>query len=156
MTQAIAIIVAEYLFLLPVLVGSIYFLLQPLDVKKNMVIFSVIVLPVTVFLLLILNQIYDNPRPDVVLGFSPFLKDHFFSNGFPSSHATLTALIAIVLYVFNRKIGLFLLIISIFISLARVYLGLHHLVDIIGGTLLAIIVTVMVQNILRKHTSLEI
>ena len=148
-----AILLAEYLFVLPILVGGLYFLLQPSEVKKNMIVLSATSLPLTLLLMFILNQVYDNPRPDVVLDFSPFLESHFFSNGFPSTHATLTTLIAAVMYVFNRKIGLFLLFISIFISLARVHLGLHHLIDIIGGTILAIAVTALAQTIIQRYIS---
>jgi undecaprenyl-diphosphatase len=84
--------------------------------------------------------------------FTPLVK-HVSDNGFPSDHATFTALIASVVYVFNRKLGLFLFVISILVSISRVYLGLHHLLDIFVGIILAIVTTIISQLLINKYIS---
>ena len=150
MLNLLAIILAEYFFLIPLLVGGIYFLWQPKEIQKRMIILSIISLSLTILSVVILNYFYYNPRPPIVLNFEPLFK-HFANNGFPSTHATLAALIASVMHVFNRKIGLFLFFISILISLSRVYLGLHHFVDIIAGIFLAIIMTIIGKTIMNKY-----
>lgn len=150
MVHTIAIICSEYLFVLPVLVGIVYFILESWETRKRMIVLSVVALPLTIVAMFILNSLYDNPRPDVVRDFEPLFQHWFAGNGFPSSHATMTALIACVMYVFNRRIGLFLFFISILVSLARVYFGLHHFIDIVGGIFLAIIITIISQTILKK------
>ncbi len=151
MIHAIAIICGEYLFVLPILVGGIYFLHQPRETKKKMIMLSVVALPLTVLGMIIVNHIYQDPRPSAILDFKPFFSHFLGNNGFPSTHATLTALIASVMFVFNRKIGLFLFVISVLVASARVYLGLHHFVDIFGGIMLAIIVTAISEAILNKY-----
>ena len=56
--------------------------------------------------MIILNFLYHDPRPEVTVKFVPFFANHLAANGFPSSHATLMALIACILYVYNKRIGL--------------------------------------------------
>ncbi|KKR32008.1 MAG: PAP2 superfamily protein [Parcubacteria group bacterium GW2011_GWF2_39_8b] len=150
MLDFLAIISAEYLFLVPLFVGGLYFFLQSRPEQKKMIILSAIALSISILSMFILQFIYYNSRPSLVIDFKP-LVSHIFKNGFPSTHATMTALIASVIYVFNRKIGLFLFFISILISLSRVYLGLHHFVDIIAGILLAIIMTIIGKTIMNKY-----
>src|SRR3989338_4151514 len=150
MINAIAITMSEYFFFIPLVVGGVYFLLQNREVKKNMLILSVVALQLTVLLMFVLNSVYQNPRPDIVLHFSPFFANHFASNGFPSSHTTLMTLIAGVLYVSNKKIGIFLFIVTLLSAFSRVYLGLHHTVDIIAGIFLAIVVTAISQYIINR------
>jgi undecaprenyl-diphosphatase len=150
MTDVIAIISAEYLFLVSLLVGGTYFLLQFDSEQKKMIILSTIALFISILSIFVLQFIYYNSRPSVVIDFKP-LVNHIFNNGFPSIHATLTALIASVMYVFNKKIGLFLLFVSLLVSLSRVYLGLHHFIDIIAGILLAIAIVSLTQFFLKHY-----
>ena len=113
-----------------------------------MIMLSAISLPLAVAGKLLLSYMYYNPRPFVALDFVP-LVSHAADNGFPSEHAIFTAMIASILFIFNKKIGVGLFIISIFISIARVYLGLHHSVDVIVGSLLPIAVASLSWIIMR-------
>jgi len=149
MLDIVAIISAKYLFSISVLVGGAYFLLQSRPTQKRMIVLSVVSLAFVLFGIFILHQLYFNPRPFVVGSFTP-LVNHVANNGFPSEHATFTALIASVMYVFNRRIGLLLFLISIIVSLGRVYAGVHHFIDIIAGILLAILMTALSQVIINK------
>ena len=80
------------------------------------------------------NLIWFRPRPDFgLIG----LKEVFFhrpSYSFPSDHATALFAITIGLYVFNwRKAANYFLAYSIVILFARVIIGVHFPLDIIGG-----------------------
>ncbi len=149
MVNLIAIICAKYLFVLPVIILLIYFFLQPRFTQKRLALLSAVSLALTGIGIFILHHLYYNPRPFVVGNFKPLI-DHVADNGFPSEHATFTALIASVIFVFNRKLGLFLFFISIIVSIARVYTGLHHIVDIIAGVALAIIATAISEALIQK------
>src|SRR3989344_1758946 len=101
MLDFLAIISAEYLFLVPLFVGGLYFFLQSRPEQKKMIILSAIALSISILSMFILQFIYYNSRPSLVIDFKP-LVSHIFKNGFPSTHATMTALIASVIYVFYK------------------------------------------------------
>ena len=152
MMSLMAIFIAKYFFVAPLAIGGIYFLINDWEVRKKMLILSATSLPLTVIGIFILNYLYYNPRPFIITHFDPIVS-HIPDNGFPSDHAALTFLIALIMYLFNRKIGTFLFLISILVSITRVYLGLHHFVDVLAGTLLAIAVIVISQVIIKSYIS---
>ena len=151
MIDSIAIFVAKYFFVIPIALGGMYFLTHHWEIRKKMIILSAISLPLTLIGILILNYLYYDPRPFIITHFDPIVS-HIPDNGFPSNHAALTFLIALIIYTFNRKIGLFLFLISILVSITRVYLGLHHFVDIIAGILLATGAIAISQAIISGFT----
>lgn len=80
----------------------------------------------------ILNHFISSARPFVVKGIAPLFY-HTTDNGFPSEHTLFAVLIASVIFVYNRKLGLILGILSLIVGIARVVADVHHPVDIFGG-----------------------
>ncbi|NDE68214.1 phosphatase PAP2 family protein, partial [bacterium] len=128
---------AKYLFLLVILIAGVYFLRQPRDVQKKIVIFSLISLPVIYLLAILAGHIYYDPRPFVVGNFTPLIP-HAADNGFPSDHALLVSAVAAIIVYFHRRVGAVLWVLALIVSLARVYVGVHHLVDIIGSLIISL------------------
>ena len=151
MIDLIAIFVARYFFLIPVALGIIYFLKHNWEIRRKMIILSAVSLFLTIVGIFILNYSYYDPRPFIITHFDPIVS-HIPDNGFPSDHTALTFLIALIIYLFNRKLGLFLFLISILVSISRVYVGLHHLVDIFAGILLAIVSVLLSQGLIKYFT----
>ena len=151
MIDLIATFVAKYFFLIPLAIGGIYFLINNWQIRKKMIILSAISLPITVIGIFILNSLYYDSRPFIITHFDPIVS-HIPDNGFPSDHAALTFLIALIIYLFNRKLGLFLFLISILVSISRVYVGLHHPIDIFAGILLAIVSVLLSQGLIKHFT----
>lgn len=61
-------------------------------------------------------------------------------NSFPSDHATLFFALATGIFLISRMVGYLAFLYSLlFISLPRIYLGLHYPTDIIAGALLGIV-----------------
>ena len=54
-------------------------------------------------------------------------------NGFPSDHTLLLATAAVIVALVNRWAGAVGLVFALLIGLARVYVGVHHLLDIFGS-----------------------
>ena len=91
----------------------------------------------------------------------PFIAHHVVSlisqsssGSFPSGHATFYFAIAAVVYVYNRKLGIFFFAGSALIGLARVFAGIHWFSDILAGALIGVfsgwIVVQYAKGLLQK------
>jgi len=69
---------------------------------------------------------------------------------FPSNMAAVCFVVAFGIWTANRKLGLFLIIPCILIGFARIYVGIHYPIDIIGGIALAVVST-GAAYLLLKH-----
>lgn len=140
---------AKYLFLAPVVLLGIYFLYQERSVKFNMVVFAVGSAVLAYGAALIAKHLYMDPRPFVVGHFTP-LVSHAADNGFPSDHTLLTSVLAAVGSYWNRKLGALLWVIALVVGFSRVYAGVHHPIDIIGGVVIATLSTIFVALVLKN------
>ncbi len=91
--------------------------------------------------------LYFDPRPFVAGHFTPLLY-HIPDNGFPSDHLLLVSVIAMIGTYWNKKLGAVLWILAVIIAIARVYVGVHHVIDVVGSMVIAIAVTMMVRRII--------
>jgi undecaprenyl-diphosphatase len=141
---------AKYLMILPVIILGIYFIKLPRSSWKNTLIFILPSLIITYIVALIAGHIYYDPRPFVVDGITPLIS-HAPDNGFPSDHALLVSAIAMVGIYLNRKLGITLWILAIIVAIARVYVGVHHTIDVVGSIVISIIVTSVVYALYKKY-----
>ena len=140
---------ARYLLLLPVLILGVYFFTRPRDEQRRMALFAIPAGILAYALGLLGGHLYFDPRPFVVGHFIPLLL-HAPDNGFPSDHTLLAASLASVGMFWNRKLGLVLWIIAIIVAAARIYVGLHHLVDVLGSMVFALIATSLWYTLSRN------
>ncbi|MEK7227371.1 MAG: phosphatase PAP2 family protein [Patescibacteria group bacterium] len=134
---------AKYLYLVSVLVAMIFFYRAPAEARKEMLIRGAILFTLAFILSLVARALYFNPRPFVTERFMP-LVPHAPDNGFPSDHVLLVAAIAKLIAFFNKRIALWLWLIVGVVALSRIYVGVHHLLDVaasIGIALLCAIIT---------------
>ena len=89
------------------------------------------------------------PRPFVVDSINP-LFPHVIDNGFPSDHTLLTATIAASVFVFNKKLGSLLFVLTAFVGLARVIAGVHHISDIVGAIIISILIANLVYSAIQN------
>lgn len=140
---------AKYLYLIIVVIAIIYSFKQKKGKQKQIVIFSLIALPISYIIAKIGGFLFYNPRPFVVEKFTP-LVSHSADNGFLSDHTLLSAAIAFVIFTFNKKLGIILIGVTLLVGLSRVYVGIHHFIDIIGSIVLTGIVAFVVHRFLKK------
>ena len=140
----IIILSAKYLFLVSVLIFVIYWLKVNRQIKKDLFIFSIFALPLSLIVAKISAIFIKDPRPFVVEHVKPLIP-HIADNGFPSDHTLLTMALASVIFYYNKKLGIVLFIIAILTGTARVLAKVHHPLDIIGSTVIAIAVTYLVS-----------
>lgn len=144
----VAIPIAKYLFLAPVVMLGGYFLRQPWETKKRMALFAIPSLLLTYGIGLLGNHVYLDPRPFVVTHSAP-LVSHMPDNGFPSDHTLLLAALATLASYWNWRLGLLLWIIALLVGAARVYVGLHHSIDIVGSIVIAAAATTATYGVLH-------
>jgi membrane-associated phospholipid phosphatase len=98
------------------------------------------------------KKIFKRPRPHMLLSEHKNIFGVRTSSGsFPSGHASNAFTMAILIssfYGHNWLWGSILLIIAGGISVSRIYLGKHYVMDILGGILIGTVLTLLGVNIL--------
>lgn len=86
----------------------------------------------------ILYQIFHRLRPFVAHQIHQLVA-HDAANSFPSGHAAFFFAMAMVVYLFNKKLGYLFFAGAFLISVARIYVGVHYPLDILGGVAVGIL-----------------
>ncbi|MDP2585791.1 MAG: phosphatase PAP2 family protein [Candidatus Levybacteria bacterium] len=146
MLDILMIFLAKYLYLFIVVI-AVLFLIKEKTRRKSILIFSAFVLPLTLIASQIAGKIYYNPRPFVVEHFAPLIT-HAANNGFPSDHSLVSFALASIVFLFNKKLGFVLFFLAFLVGLSRVYVGVHHPIDILGSFLICIIVVLICAKII--------
>jgi undecaprenyl-diphosphatase len=146
---------AEYLYILPVLVLGGYFLTRRWPRQKNMALFGTLSALLTYALGFIANHLYYDPRPFVLGQFTPLVA-HAADNGFPSDHTLLVAALAMIGFYWNRTLGTALWILAIIVAGARVYVGVHHPIDVVASMIFGIIGVSLIRILFKYVWHTEI
>jgi undecaprenyl-diphosphatase len=146
---------AKYLFVLSILIGLVWFIKIPKSDKKRWLIIGLISLAITYIIGKIASLLYYNPRPFVSDNIVPLIQ-HAANNGFPSDHTLLVSAIASVVTLRNRTWGLVLWLIAILVGYSRVYVGIHHITDIVGAVLIALTSTLIVYFVQNRKKNVRI
>jgi undecaprenyl-diphosphatase len=139
MFNAFIIFGAKYLIWIVVIAALVYIAKQEKEKRWKIMISAIFILPISYVVAKILAHFYYDPRPFVVNHFMPLIA-HAPDNGFPSDHTLFGAAIASVIFLFNKKMGIVLFILTLLIGLSRILAGVHHPVDILGSFVIAIVV----------------
>lgn len=92
---------------------------------------------------------YDHPRPFAMLGFNPLIPES--SSSFPSGHMTFLFSLVLIVWFYNRKLGSWLLGLSLIVGAARIFAGVHWPLDILGGMAIGVICASFVQKIVSPY-----
>ncbi|MFA6548030.1 MAG: phosphatase PAP2 family protein [Candidatus Magasanikbacteria bacterium] len=150
----LAIFTAQYLVFIIIILGIAFFLHRPIHEKKEILIFSLITLPIIFIISRICATLYFNPRPFVVDQFISLIP-HKPNNGFPSDHTLVSSAVAVIIWHFNKKIGWFLFVLALLVGLARVYVGVHHYVDIFASLIISFVVVVVVEKFIWPKIKIQ-
>lgn len=89
----------------------------------------------------LIRFLYFRPRPFVSYPEINALFNYSVNEAsFPSGHASFFFGLATIVFLFNRKLGVYFLISSFFISLARVFAGVHYPLDVFTGAIIGILI----------------
>jgi len=107
---------------------------------------------------LVLNQgilhLVSRVRP-YDLGVTHLIVEKSADPSFPSDHATVVFAIAFMLIVLRDRFAIPYLIIATVVALARVFVGVHFFSDVVGGSMTAIIGTVVVRILYKSNSRLN-
>lgn len=150
MLNALIIFAAQDLYLLVILLAAGFFFSLPRERQKSFAVLALIALPCIYAASRLAAHLYFDPRPFVAGHFTPLIP-HAPDNGFVSDHALLTGAVSSVVFLFNKKIGGVLWLLTALIGAARVAAGVHHAVDIFGAVAISIAVTAAIYLILKTR-----
>ena len=139
---------AKYLHLIIIIISFVWFLAQPRERQKEILIIVCAYLPLVLLISWAVSLLYYNPRPFVLGHFQPLIP-HKADNGFPSHHMLLASSVAAATFIFNRRLGLVLWALAAFVGFSRVYAGLHHIIDVAGSILISIIALTLACFLVR-------
>ena len=92
----------------------------------------------------VLKLLFHTSRPFLVL---PDVVPLWIESGyaFPSGHATFFMALAFAIYLLHKKVGYIFICLALFIGFARIVAGVHFPIDILGGFILGIIVSLLIK-----------
>ena len=70
---------------------------------------------------------------------------------FPSGHAAIFFAVAMAVYFYNKKLGIWFFIAAIIIGVARIFVGVHWPSDVLAGAMIGIISGIIVNKIIHKQ-----
>lgn len=97
-----------------------------------------------------LGFIYYEKRPFVALKNVHLLFHYIPNNSFPSDHSAVTMALASMIFVYNKKLGWFFIVLSVLIGFSRVFSGVHFPLDIVVGFTSGILATIIVYILKDK------
>lgn len=150
--QILAIFFAKYVIYLLIAASILFLLKQKRSTQKEILIFALISLPLSLLIAKILGHFYYNPRPFVAGHFTPLIS-HAANNGFPSDHALFAFTISAIVFCFNKKWGVFLGALGLLVSLGRIYVGIHSAIDILGSFVISVSVYFIVWKFIVEKTA---
>jgi undecaprenyl-diphosphatase len=149
-------------YLSPMLIISFILLVRKRSRKLGAIL--IISVLVTTFLVLQIKNIVYKDRPEYEfkvegLDYRIELDAFSSSSAYPSGHAARSAAFALILSYMLRSrsvnLGLLLWIYPILISISRVYVGEHYPTDVIGGSILGLIVANTIGRIFKLDSTLD-
>lgn len=146
--DAFFVVVAKYFFVLPVVILGAYFFMHSWGEQKRMALFAIPAGILTFALGRLAGLIYFDPRPFVVEHFTPLVA-HAADNGFPSDHTLLVAALAMVGTYWNARLGITLWILAVLVAVSRVYVGVHHPIDVAASIIIALVAVFVWDRLLR-------
>jgi undecaprenyl-diphosphatase len=148
MLDAVGVFVAE---ILPYLI--VFFLLRMLIRAKSSkwrILFFVEVILAFILsrgiLMEFFHLFYPQLRPFQVLNIKALIS--VFGPAFPSGHASTFFPFAMTIFFFDRKLGMWALLIALLNGIARIYVGVHWPVDILGGMVFGILSAILVHELI--------
>lgn len=106
----------------------------------------------------IVKSLVRSPRPIGVEGVNSIGEFSAPGYSFPSGHTQNITTLGVSMYIFTRSRVIFILsvILIVLVGISRLYLGLHWPIDILGGFVLSLIISIVLNEVLIKLSDFKI
>ena len=94
---------------------------------------------------------YNRPRPFEVLENVYKLLEHSGGGAFPSGHAAFFFALATIVFLYHRRLGSLFFAFALLMSVSRVIAGIHWPSDILGGAVIGVLTSLLVNFIAKKY-----
>ena len=141
---------ADYLIYITILLVFILGIRGGIKDRKTLLLI-LLAWPIAVLIIKIIHLFFIEPRPFIQYNFSPLI-NQYSDASFPSRHATTMAIPAFAYIYYKSKWAMLFIILMFWVGTARVFVGVHYPIDILGGILVAIAsltVAVRIKNFLK-------
>lgn len=136
---------AEYLFYL----GIIFYWFTRIHQNRQMVITALLSACVAFGIGSVLSHLFYRDRPFIQHTVNQLI-EHSANASFPSDHSIGAFVIATAIWLFRKKDGIIWLILAAMVSFSRVWNGVHYPSDVITGALIAVISSIMIDQIILR------
>lgn len=100
--------------------------------EKKALLLSIAAFIVSIVLIKIIHLLYLEPRPFISLPIHNLITEGNTA-AFPSRHTTTMAVIAFSYLLYRSKFFPIFIILMLWVGFARIYVGVHYPIDIVGG-----------------------
>jgi len=136
--------VGQYFIFISIVVVGLYWLRAKTSKKISLAYQLIVGGILAEALAIIAGHLYYDPRPFVTHHLVPIIA-HAADNGFPSDHALLASFLAFTMFLYSRRVAIFLLVNALLLSWARVAAHIHNPRDIVGSFVFAAVSVIVVR-----------
>lgn len=94
--------------------------------------------------------VFRHPRPFIALEGVTQLIEINSMGSFPSQHATIFSALAVSVFIYDKKVGVWFFVLAFLIGVSRIISGIHFPLDILTGFFIGFVVTYGIYKIYRK------
>lgn len=121
--------------------------------ERKAFLYILLSVPLVILIIKGVHLFYFTDRPFINLNIKPLIDPFYGVASFPSRHTAIAAAIFLS-FLFNRsKWSMFFLVITAWVGVARIFVGVHYPIDILGGILVGG-VSVIILKLFQKKLSI--
>ncbi len=114
--------------------------------KKTRVLFVFFSVVMSWVISQMIKDLFFTVRPFNINGFPTLTITNPNDNSFPSGHTTSAFALATAVFIVNRKLGILMFVLALFVGLGRVLSNVHYPVDILGGAVLGVFTPLFLEE----------
>lgn len=116
--------------------------------ERRAFVLAIVSIPLVIVLIKIIHLFIFQPRPFENLDIIPLIKGEADAS-FPSRHASLMTAISFPYLFYKSKWALLFLFLMLWVGIARVYVGVHYPIDILGGFITGLVSFLLTRQIIK-------